>query len=184
LQYKKECSPRTETDEGRQTDCNDEQKERAAASIMVNLESDSNVNDKRDLQSSKHFSPMTSTEAGTQMNCNDRQSESVIFSSRVSFELGSNANSESDLHLEKHCSEMISTDEGMQIDRNGREGDSGFKSITRNFEPNSKAIYRIVFLKSAAETLISVIARGITIAVSPSISGVETEITEISNRTP
>jgi hypothetical protein len=80
---------------GRQSDFNDEQPESASASIRVSFDSDSKVNDERDLHEEKDLSPTNSTDAGRQIDFNDEQAWNANFSIRISFEPDSNINEQS-----------------------------------------------------------------------------------------
>jgi hypothetical protein len=53
---------------GRQIDCNDEQREKAFASIRVSFDPDSNVNDESDEHDEKELVPRNSTVAGRQID--------------------------------------------------------------------------------------------------------------------
>jgi hypothetical protein len=89
------CRTRNSTEAGRQIDCNDEQIESADASIRVNFDPISNVNDESDLPDKKERLARDSPEAGREIDRKDEQLESS------DFDLDSTVNDERDLHPKK-----------------------------------------------------------------------------------
>jgi hypothetical protein len=71
VQPEKEHHPRNSTDDGRQSDSNDEQREKAFASIRASFDPNSNVSEESDSQRRKAFLPRNSTEAGRQSDFNE-----------------------------------------------------------------------------------------------------------------
>jgi hypothetical protein len=90
LQDKKDFGPMNSTDAGRHIDFNEEQLERAYASMPFSLEPNSNVNVESDLHEKKELSPRNSTDAGRQIDFNDEQQDSEC--ATISSSLHSNSN--------------------------------------------------------------------------------------------
>jgi hypothetical protein len=65
------------TDGGIRMDCNDKQRTNGDPSIRLSLDSDSNVNDERELQHEKELSSSDTTEAGRQIDSNEKQLENA-----------------------------------------------------------------------------------------------------------
>jgi hypothetical protein len=124
-------------DRGRHIDFNDEQSEKAFASIRVSFDPDSNVNDESDLHEEKELAPRNPTDAGRQTDCNFEQLWKAFDSIRASFDPDSNENDERDVHAEKELAPRNSTDAGRKIDCSNREPVRAFASIRVSFDPDS-----------------------------------------------
>jgi hypothetical protein len=82
----------------------------AFASIRVNFDSGSNVNDESESQLEKELSPRNSTEAGRQIDFNDEQPRRAFASIRLSSDLNSNAiNSTMNPFRDEHNCSPLST---------------------------------------------------------------------------
>jgi hypothetical protein len=69
---------RNSNDDGRRIDVNDEHPRNALASIRINFDPNSKVNDERDLQSEKHSWQRTAVDAGRAMDFNNEQHENAF----------------------------------------------------------------------------------------------------------
>jgi hypothetical protein len=106
----------TNSEAGSIIDLRDRQFQKAAHSIPLSFDPDSNLTDDRRAKLPKLRWQITSTDAGTQTDVSEEQPDTEHSSIRTRFDLGSNVSDARDLRLEKVPLESTVSDEERQSD--------------------------------------------------------------------